>query len=120
MKNSKNIGLRALAFIALIAGSYFAVQAMQTKKDKVITTASLASQTWYYQINSTNPSDVNNPANYALTKPSPSINCGTGTVMCSIQDEPNPSTPSQPAFTHGNVDDNELDYEANKRPPFTP
>ncbi|MBD1428500.1 hypothetical protein [Sphingobacterium litopenaei] len=120
MKNLKNIGLRALSFIALIAGSYFAVQAMHSAKVKDISKTSLASQTWYYQLNSTNPSDVNNPANYALTKPTPSISCGTGTVMCSIQDEPSTSNPSQPAFTHGNVADNELDYEANKRPPFTP
>ncbi len=77
-----------------------------------------APQLWFYQSNSTATADINNPANYALTKPSSSVNCGEGAIVCSIQDEADPSNSSQPAMSHGNVSSNPTSYSRNLRTPF--
>jgi len=113
-------GLRAcLALMVLIFGVFMVVKAMEKKENTPIDNLvkKVEVQTWYYQSNSTSASAINNPENYALTKPA-GANCGTGPVVCSIKDEADPSNSDQPALSHGNVSSNPSAYSRNMRTAF--
>jgi len=104
--------------LTLTVGIAFAVNAMENKIS--ITEKQPATQTYYYQLNSTSPADVNNRNNYALTKPgNGQVECGEGIYICEIQDTPHPSNDEKPAMSFGNVTDNPDDYEAAERPAFS-
>ncbi|MFU1859866.1 hypothetical protein ACK8HY_22915 [Sphingobacterium sp. NGMCC 1.201703] len=119
---SKKIIKRSLitvgSALTLVLGIAFAVNAME-KKISIIEEQP-ATQTYYYQLNSTTPADVNNRNNYALTKPgNGQVECGDGIYICEIQDTPHPSDATKPAMSLGNVTDNPDDYEAAERPAFS-
>lgn len=118
----KNTRLLVVTLFALFVGAFFVVKAMsksEYKKSEITNSQNqLTEMTWYYQLNSTNPADINNPANYALTKPDEDVTCGSGAIVCEIQDTPNPSNSSQPALSHGNVSDNPDDYNRTLRTAF--
>lgn len=118
----KNTRLLVATLFALFVGAFFVAKAMSKTEDKkseiVNSQNQLTEMIWYYQLNSTVPADINNPANYALTKPDENVNCGSGTIVCEIQDTANPSNSSQPALSHGSVSDNPLDYNRTLRTAF--
>lgn len=118
MARSINKRLRIASLFALLVGAFFAVNAMDNKDDNKSSNGKLAPQIYYYQLNSTNASDINNPNNYALTKPgNGETPCGEGDYVCSIVDEPNPSNPAQPRLTNPVVG-NETAYSLEERPEF--
>lgn len=120
MRALKNNWLRAGITLLFLLGAFFVVKAMNKSKESVPAVKQPAEKTWYYQLNSTNPADIDNPANYALSKPMNAGECGVplATVICSITDVEGSS--GQPAFTHGNVSSNPTSYARTLRLPTTP
>lgn len=114
----KSTRLFVATLFALIIGAFYVVNAMDKKSENVGNQKPLEVMVWHYQLNSTNPTDINNPANYALTKPDQDITCGSGEIVCEIQDTANPSNSAQPALSHGNVSDNPTDYSRTLRTAF--
>ncbi|RZJ76919.1 MAG: hypothetical protein EOO45_00435 [Flavobacterium sp.] len=118
MKTTKKI-TGAVAAIALILTTVFtfAFKAGDAN-DTASKTGKRLTSTWYYQLNSTDTNDINNPENYSLGQPDEGISCGTGSVVCSIQDVPDSSDDTKPALTHGNVTSNPTPYSRSQRVPF--
>lgn len=119
MATLHNKWLRAISLLALFIGVFFVINAFGKKEEAVKEVKkAVQEQTWYYQLNSTDAGQINNPENYALTKPDESINCGIGPVVCSIQDIPDPLDENVPNFSHGDVTSNPTPYERSLRTPF--
>lgn len=96
----------AVAAIALVLTTLltFAFKPLTNSNKKV------APQTWYYKLTSTSASDINNPSNYQST-PLPDTECGSGSVVCNIVDEPNSSNSNIPALSQGNVTTHLEEYD---------
>jgi hypothetical protein len=84
MKRIKSI----LPAMALVFGMVmaFAFTTPNTMKDPV---------TYYFQGGAMD--DVDNPNNYSTTPPT-GVNCGSGTIVCSILAEPDGNDPAKPLF----------------------
>jgi hypothetical protein len=111
MATQKKARLSALATFVMVAvlGLSFAFKPFISKTEKVV------SQEWFYKLTSTNPADINNPANYQST-PLPGSSCDGDDIVCRIVDVPNSSNSSVPALSLGTVTGHLTAYSTQFKP----
>lgn len=72
MKNNLTVNASLFTLIlAFVVSVSFAVTEVMKKENHVKASKAVITQIWYYQLNSNADEDIDNPANYATTKPDP-------------------------------------------------
>lgn len=110
MNKVKSIAGGLTVIAAIIATTIF-FSFKPSEQARAKEAGSRVAQSWYYKLTSMDPADLNNPSNYQST-PLPGATCGSGDIVCRIEDEANSGNSTIPALSHGNVSSNLTAYRA--------